>query len=274
MDAIRRVAGCAVLLAVVASPSAQEPTELTGPLPPEQMETFLLDGEVGRLRSAGDGITDSKRATLTHQGQAHDAHIQDIDEERALFEAGGKSEVGFRDSYKFNIAAYHLAQLIGFEQVPMSVERRVNGRSSSVTWWVDDVHMDEGDRLEQQAYGPDRERFFKQIYVLYLFDELIQNRDRNPGNILWTSDFTMWLIDHSRAFRLGNDLEKPERLLRVERTLLDRLRGLTREAFEARAGRWLTGRQIDAVMARRDKIVAHFDERIGRMGEAAILYSW
>jgi hypothetical protein len=264
------------LIAAVASasPAAQRPGPPEETLSPQQEEAFLLEAEMTRIRSAGGGVTGSQRATLTDGTITHDAHIQDVDEERALFEAGDKSEVGFRDSFKFNIAAYHLAQLIGLQTVPMSVERRVNGKTSSVTWWVDDVQMDEDKRLEEETFGPDRERFFKQVYVMYLFDELIQNRDRNPGNILWTSDFTMWLIDHTRAFRVGNNLEKPERLLRIERTLLDGLRGLTREALEARAGRWLTGRQIDAVMTRRDKLVAHFDERIARMGETAVVYTW
>jgi len=274
MDVIRRAAGCAVLVAAVASPAAGQSIELTAPLPAAQMETFLLEGEISDVRPAGGGVTGSQRATLTYEGQTHDAHIQDIDDERALFEAGDKSEVGFRDSFKFNIAAYRLAQLIGLQQVPMSVERRVDGKAASVTWWVDDVKMDEDGRLEEGALGPDRERFFKQVYVMYVFDELIQNRDRNPGNILWTSDFTMWLIDHTRGFRVGRNLEKPERLLRIERTLLEGLRGLTREAIEARAGRWLMGRQIDAILDRRDKIVRHFEERIGRMGENAVLFSW
>jgi len=274
MVVVRRATGCAVLLAVVASLSAQQPAAPEGALSPDRMEALLLEGEITRVRAAGGGVTGSQRATLTHDTLTHDAHLQDIDEERALFEARDRSEVGFKDSFKFNIAAYHLAQLIGFEQVPMSVERRVNGKTSSVTWWVDDVQMDEEARAKSGAVGPNSERFFKQVYVMYVFDELIQNRDRNLGNILWTNDFTMWLIDHTRAFRIGRDLEKPERLLRIERTLLDGLRGLTREALETRAGRWLTGREIDAVMARRDRLVAHFDERIARMGEVAVLYSW
>jgi hypothetical protein len=274
MDVIRRAAGYAVLLAAVASPSAQQPGPPEGALPPARMEAFLLEAEITRIRSAGGGVTDSKRATLTDGQLTHDAHVQDVDEERARFDAGDKSEIGFKDSYKFNIAAYHLAQLIGLQQVPMSVERRVSGKPSSVTWWVDDVQMDEGARAESGAVGPNSERFFKQVYVMYVFDELIQNRDRNLGNMLWTTDFTMWLIDHTRAFRIGRNLEKPERLLRIDRALLDGLRGLTSEALEARAGRWLTGREIDAVIARRDKLVAHFEERIGRMGDTAVLYSW
>ena len=69
-----------------------------------------------------------------------------------------------------------------------------------------------------------------------IWDELIQNRDRNQGNILWTNDWTMWLIDHTRAFRLGKELLKPEDLTRIDRGLLTRLKGLTEESVAKAVG--------------------------------------
>ena len=58
--------------------------------------------------------------------------------------------------------------------------------------------------------GPNTERTSKQNYRRLVFDELIRNKDRNQGNLLWTRNWTLWLIDHTRAFRLGKDLMKPE----------------------------------------------------------------
>ena len=66
---------------------------------------------------------------------------------------------------------------------------------------------------------------------MYVFDELIQNRDRNAGNIMWGRDNKMWMIDHTRAFRLGKDLLKPDNLSRVERTFFEKMRALDRPAF-------------------------------------------
>ena len=40
-------------------------------------------------------------------------------------------------------------------------------------------------------------------FAVRVFDELIANRDRNIGNMLWTSTWKMWMIDHTRAFRRG-----------------------------------------------------------------------
>jgi hypothetical protein len=106
-----------------------------------------------------------------------------------------------------------------------------------------------------------------------VFDELIQNRDRNAGNLVWTRDWTMWMIDHTRAFRTDRRLLHPELLERCERSLCDALRGLTGAMLTAAVGDTLLKTEIDAVLARRDVLLAHFDGLIARRGEAVILYT-
>jgi hypothetical protein len=56
-------------------------------------------------------------------------------------------------SYKFNIAGYRLARLIGIENTPVYIERKVGGKTCSVSWWVDDVMMDEADRKKKKMDG-------------------------------------------------------------------------------------------------------------------------
>jgi hypothetical protein len=106
-----------------------------------------------------------------------------------------------------------------------------------------------------------------------IWDELIQNRDRNQGNILWTHDWTMWLIDHTRAFRLNGNLLKPEQLARCDRGLLDRLRALTPEALAGAVGNSLTRQEQAALLERRDKIIKLYDDRIARLGEPVVLFT-
>ena len=165
------------------------------------------------------------------------------------------TELNFKDTYRFNIAGYRLARLLGINTVPMSVERNVNGKTAAVTWWVDDVQMDEKERLKRKTVGPNPLRTSNQIQVMRIWDELIQNRDRNQGNILWTNDWTMWLIDHTRAFRLGKDLLKPEDLTRCDRGLLLRLKALTEESVAEAVGDSLMKEERNAVLQRRDRIV-------------------
>jgi hypothetical protein len=115
-----------------------------------------------------------------------------------------------------------------------------------------------------------------------VFDELISNtyRDVSPplylnsvwDNLLITSDWTVWIIDHTAAFRVRKRLEYPETLARCDRTVLGTLRGLTRERVQRLLGLYLSAEQLDALEIRRQLLVKHFDDRIASKGEAAVLY--
>ena len=130
--------------------------------------------------------------------------------------------------------------------------------------------MDEGARLKKKVTSPDSLRYARQIQIMKIWDELIQNKDRNGGNLIWTRDWSMWLIDHTRAFRLGKELVAPNDLTRCDRRLLDGMRALTAESLEKAVGNSLTKEEQAAVLARRDMIVKHFDDRISKLGEGIL----
>ena len=275
MDVRRRsmVLGLVLFAGVSRALLAQSTLATQPSLSVEQLETFLLKARISNQRDAGGGVTGSRRATASDGQVTHDVHIQTIDEAKAVFESGRNTELNFKDTYRYNIAGYHVARLIGISTVPMSVERAIDGKMAAVTWWVDDVKMDEKARTKAKVLGPDPVKTTKQLQIMRVFDELIQNKDRNQGNILWTSDFTMWLIDHTRAFRLGRSLLKPENLTRCDRGLLERLRALTPEALSQAVGNSLTRQEQEALMLRRDLIVKHYDDRIARLGEPVVLFT-
>jgi hypothetical protein len=272
----RRVAVGALLLLLLQAPSllAQTAPAAAPTLSEQQMEAFLRNGRIVSRRTGNRGVTDAFRVTLSDGTITHDAQVQNVDISRAVFDVGPKfSEVGFRDSYKYNIAGYRLARMIGMSNVPMSVPRTVDGKPSAMTWWIDDVAFDEGGRTKAGAAGPNPQRTAAYIHILRVFDELIQNRDRNTGNFLWTKDWTMWLIDHTRAFRIGKELLKPQLLERCERSMCAGMRALTREALERSMADLLTEPEIDGLMARRDLILKLFDEKIAQRGEGAVLFT-
>ena len=262
------VAPCAAQDAAPRAPSTQAVLSL------QETEDFLLHARIVATKGVSKGVTNTRRVTLSDGRTTHDAQVQDVDISKPIFEVGGgKSELNFRDSYRYNIAAYRLSRLLGLDLVPMSVLRSVNGKPAAVTWWVDDVAMDEGQRQKKRVVDPNPSRTAAHIHIMRVFDELISNRDRNAGNLLWTRDWTMWMIDHTRAFRLARDLLKPKLLERCERTLFDRLRGLTAAAVTEPMGGTLLKLEIDALIARRDLIVKLFDDMIAQRGEAAVLYT-
>jgi hypothetical protein len=267
------LAACLATALATAGPAAQVGVSPTPPLTAAAMETFLLEARIVKERGAGGGVTGSRLVTMTDGTITHDAHVQTVDISQTVFQAGEHSETNFKDTYRYNIAGYRVARLLGLTTVPMSVKRIVDGRDASVTWWIDDIAMDEKARLKARSAGPDPARTGEQIQTMRVFDELIQNKDRNLGNILWDKQWTLWKIDHTRAFRLDKKLLKPERLLRCDRELLQSLRTLGPEALKEAAGDYLTKYEQEALLARRDRIVKIYDDRIAKWGEAAVLFT-
>jgi hypothetical protein len=266
----------AVLQGLSAWPAAQTETPSVErvALTPAAMEKFLLEAKVLQSRNAGSGTTGTLRLTLSDGTVTHDAQAQFVEAEQAIYRVQGYTEFNFRDCFCFNVAAYKLAVLLGIDNVPMSVERRVNGKPAAVTWWLDDVAMTEEGRRKKSAADPNQQRFAHYQYRQRVFDELIQNRDRNQGNTLYTTDWMTWMIDHTRAFRLNKDLGKPNELIRVERALYDNLKKLTAASLSEAVGKHLRKAEIEALIARRDAIIKVFDARIAKSGEAAVLYTY
>jgi hypothetical protein len=219
-------------------------------------ERFLASAKVVSSKLVSAGITGTLRVTLDDGTRRHDASVQRIDQSKSTFRAaGGKREFGFRDSWKFNLAAYHVALLLGLDAVPATVERQHDGQPASYTWWVDDVIMDEGARQEKKVEAPDSRKWEHQMATLRVFDALIANTDRNKGNLVIDKNWTAWFIDHTRAFRRSRDILDPTVLVRCDRQLFDALKALDAKAVTDRTNRWLSGDEITAIMARRDAII-------------------
>ena len=238
-----------------------------------EMEKFLLDGRIVKKKEGSKGVTEAYRVTLSDGALTHDAQVQNVDIAKPYFDVGPKkSEVNFKDSYRYNVAAYRLAVLLGLDNVPMSVERNVEGKPAAMTWWLDGV-MDDGDRKKKKIPQSNPARAADYYNVMFVFDELIQNRDRNQGNIVWAPDSKMYLIDHTRAFRLGRDLQTPGNLTRIDRSMFEKMRGLDKQAFTDSIGKTLSKDEIEALFIRRDKLVQLFDQKISVLGEDKVLYT-
>lgn len=222
---------------------------------------FLLTAKVVRTRGASQGITGTLRATLSDGRLTHEASIQSIDESKMSFQTAMGTELNFRDSWKFDVAGYKLDRLLGLNMVPASVERKHMGKSSCFTWWVDDVLMLELDRVKKKIQPPDVPSWNEQMEIVRVFDQLIFNTDRNLGNLVIDKRWRIWMIDHSRAFRMSHDIREPKNLTRCDRALLAKMRALTDAQLTAAMGEYVTKPELQAILARRDKIVKHFEEK-------------
>lgn len=237
----------------------------------KEKEEFLLKAEIVKRDFLDIGVTRSERATLTDGILTHDAHLQFVDVHKKQYRTTRRTYYDFRDSYKYNIAAYRLDRLIGLEMVPVSVQRKIDGKKAAVSWWVDDVLMMEKDRWEQGIRSPDAERWNHQMFMVRVFNQLVYNSDPNLGNLLITSDWKLRMVDFTRSFRTHKQLSQPGGLRKIDRRLYRGLRRLDRESLKRETGAYLSPFEIKAVLARRDRILEIFDTKIAAQGEAAVI---
>ena len=133
------------------------------------------------------------------------------------------------DRYAYDVAAYKLDRMLGWQMVPTAVLSEVRGDSGALSDWVENA-INERDRLEQEIPFASYCKQWEQYRLRFVFDILIHNDDRNLTNILWTKDdFMMKFIDHSLAFRSYNKRPKQYRKvdLEVSELLRSRLMRLT-----------------------------------------------
>ena len=245
----------------------------------DEQLTFLKSAKVVSSRPIGKGVTGALRLTLSDGSLTHDAAFQSVDEKSSArdIREGRKraGELRFVDSFRYNIAAWELARILALdEMMPATVERRYNGTIGALSWWVDDVLMDEAERERTNA-GPPSGRTLTMVRErqrMFVFAELLYDTDRNKGNVIYTKDWRVIMLDFTRAFRTQPELRRPDSLASCERNLLARLRTLTKQEVTQAVGTQLTPEEVDAMMKRRELLVEHFDRLVREKGEKAVLY--
>ena len=228
----------------------------------EQKEAFLKEAKIQDREAVKKGVTGTIRVTLSGGTVTHDASVQSIDEFKAVFRPReGKEVRNFKDTYKFNLAAYGLAKMLGIgDMIPVTVQRGYAGNRSSFTWWIDDVLMEEGDRILKRAAAPDAQAWAREMAIVRVFDQLIANDDRNGGNLIIDKNWRVWMIDHTRTFRERKEVMTGG-LTAIDRTMFEKLKGLDETSLKSELGSYLTTGEIRALLARRDLVVAAFTNR-------------
>jgi len=94
----------------------------------------------------------------------------------------------------------------------------------------------------------------------------------NARNILNDAEGRIYIIDNSRAFRTRRELITGADLTRFWSELLERLRELDRDRIKSKLGRWLSKRQIEGLMVRRDLILALVERRVAERGADATFF--
>ncbi len=228
----------------------------------DALESWLAGAEVIGVEELDAGITNPQRVTLRRDGVELRAVFKQLSTDFGA--VSRKQALDISDRYQFEVAAYRLDRLLGLDMVPVTVPRTVNGREGVLQFWIDGA-INLRQMIEQKLQPEGWCDANAQYNLMNVFDVLIHNTDRTQENALFTRDWTLVLIDHSRAF--ATYVRNP-RLLYLEEprltpALAARLQALDQATLQRALGPWLHRRQIDAILKRRDRLLGEYRARTG-----------
>src|SRR6185503_447055 len=127
-------------------------------------------------------------------------------------------------------------------------------KPASLQLWVE-ASLSEEKRRQKAIIPPDAQKWADQLSKMEIFDALIYNMDRNPGNLLISDAFDVRLIDHSRSFRPNTELRNKEDLMRFSRSMLAKIKELKQSVIEKKLGDYLSLSQMQGLLKRRQLIL-------------------
>jgi len=280
-----------VLVAVVLPLAAQtQPTHAEQPTPLGDHLWLDVDGQplpfqdhatiqdvmrsarvVGREK-IGRGVTDPDKLVLEHANRRFHAAFRSVDVSVREPSSGARRGKRYRDAAIFECAAYELSQLLGMSRVPPTIQRRIEKQDGTVQIWLEEALPQDVLVQRDRLQPPDLVRWNQQRQIMYVFDSLIANADRNQTNLMTDRSWTIWFIDHTRAFRRSTTLLTRDKLTGCERRLWDSLREMDEETLRQRLEPYLERREISDLLKRRHKLIGHIQALIDKHGEGAVLF--
>ncbi len=183
----------------------------------------------------------------------------------------GSMENNFSDRFHYERAAYLLDRELGLGMVPVAVLRDYDGRRGVVMAWVHDAVN--GLRLSSGLAGEKRASLERQRSVMRMFDSLIYNVDRRPENWLFNeSTGKLYLIDHSRSFRMARKLQAgfADKRVWLSREIYSRLQALEMNELMALTQGLITKGQVKSILKRRDLILEKIDQDRREFGDDSV----
>ena len=254
----------------IAQFTAEEVTER------EKWEEFLQNAEVVEQDQmvSREAVTSPWVLTLEKDGVR----------KKALWKNPEGLMKGFLENWKWEIAAYRLDKHLELNMVPPTVERRFRGDRGSCQLWIN-AKMSLKEKMENKIDTPSYKVFpwNRALFLQRAFDNLIANEDRHQNQYLITEDWRMILIDHSRSFRTSKSFtkkliysekgkEKKYLMKELPRAFYEKLKALNQEVISEVVSEYLTDKEIEAVLMRRDLMVQWIEDRIKQFGEDKVIY--
>lgn len=245
----------------------------------EQILRFLRTARVTASEPVGEGITEAIRLDLQQndiRARAIFHHINEM-ETRIRRMPNGRTRGYRKDSFESQIAAYVVGRLLGVHNIPPTTHRHFDGDDGSAQLWIEHA-MTEEDRQARGIEPPDQS-LWNQLYAdMRIFDNLINNIDRNLGNMLIDSQGHLWLIDHTRSLGQDKTIPHPEAITRCSNRLYQALKNLDeeqlRQATRKKGSILLTEGEFKALLKRRIELLEKIEDRIRLLGAESVLFDY
>lgn len=238
----------------------------------DQILRYLQEARIVSSKTVGVGINGIQKVLLEKDGLRVHAAFRDVrDRKRNVRLQDGRFHISFSDDCIFEVAAYRLSSILGINAVPPAVERTIQRSKGTLQIWVENAMMQSEYVQQRPKVNSARERI-RQHQMLYLFDSLISNDDRNAGNLLWDSNGKLWMIDHTRAFRWDSEAPRLERIRMCDRAVFQRLKEVEDDVIESELKGVLSRRELSSLLKRRQQIVEHLERLIAEKGEEDVLF--
>ncbi len=237
-------------------------------------EEFLKAADIVQSEEIGEGVTKPFRLYLK---------MGDM-KATGIWKNPKGMKGGYLEGWRYEIAAYEMDKLLDLNLIPPTVEKEFKGKKGSLQLWVESEYS-LLDIMEQKiSFPPEyRDHINKMKYITRAFDSLIANEDRTQQNILYTKDWRMILIDHSRSFRSSNKFTKqlmfgkngiqgPKLMRCLPRAFVEKIKMLDFKSIKNAVGPYLKDKEIKAILARKKLLLNEISQMIKEQGEDKILY--
>ncbi len=177
------------------------------------------------------------------------------------------------DSYKYELAAYELAELLGIGIVPPVVEREIGGRKGSLQVFLENCFK-EKDRQRRKIEPPDSKSFADALEEVRVFENLVYDVCLDADDIWIHKDsWKVCRVDFSEAFFPSAELLQSCAITRCSRKIYQDLLQLKDEAVAACLAPYLNENEMKALLQRKKLIIEKIQKLIEEKGERAVLFS-
>lgn len=224
----------------------------------ETLRDYYSKAKVVSEKPLGDFYTKPLRLSFEHQGIKRKAIFKYLDTDPNLEDKRWKRIGNFADRFIYELAAFELDRLLNLNMIPFTMPYKHNKMNGVLQYWVEDsVSKSDLIKSKSKLSGYCSNDEAKELMVI--FDWLIYNEDRNTGNELYTEDDgQLWLIDHTRAFRVKNNLPEYKRFkpaTYLSDSFREKLLSLDSATLQKKVGNYLNRKQIKSLLTRRDLIL-------------------